>query len=85
MKKLDAGNRILTAIGIVITTIALLSLTPVVVDAVQDLNTTSWTFMGAEGAKSLLGLVPFVWIASILISAVVGMVLLSRQSGGGKQ
>lgn len=78
---MDVGERILTAIGIVVVTIALLSLTPVVVNAVQNLNTSTWTFGGAEGAIALLDLVPFVWIASILISASVGMVLLAKSGG----
>jgi len=74
----DVSAKIQGAIGIVVITLALLSLTPVVVDAVQDMNTTGWTFAGHEGAEAMLGLVPFVWVASILLGAVVGMIYLSK-------
>lgn len=71
------SNKILGAVSIVVITITLLALTPVVVDQVDDINTSAWDFTGYEGAIALLGLVPFVWVASILIGAVVGMIALS--------
>lgn len=37
-----------------------------------------WNFTGYVGAKQLVGLVPFVWISSILICASVGMYELAR-------
>lgn len=84
------SGKIVGAIGIVIVVIVLLAMTPVIIEAVEDalpqgnypgapLNET-WNFTGAEGAESILGLVPFVWIASILIAAAVGMFALSKQS-----
>ncbi len=82
-RHLDTSEKIVGAIGIVIITIVLLALTPVVVDAVQAMNTTGWNFTGKDGAIALLGLVPFVWIAGVLISACVGMFALAK-SGGGK-
>lgn len=71
-------EKIIGAVGIVVITIVLLSMTPVVVDQVQAMNTTGWTFTGYEGAIALLGLVPFVWVAAILISAAVGMFALAK-------
>lgn len=71
------SNKILGAVSIVVITITLLALTPVVVDQVDEINTSAWDFTGYEGAIALLGLVPFVWVASILIGAVVGMIALS--------
>ena len=71
-------NKIIGAVSIVVIVITLLAMTPTVVDQVQDMNTTGWTFTGAEGAIALLGLVPFIWVASILIAAAVGMFALAK-------
>ncbi len=79
---MEVSAKIVGAIGIVIITVVLLALTTTVVDSVQNMNTTYWNFTGADGAKSLLGLVPFVWIAGVLISACVGMFALSKSGGG---
>jgi len=88
VRTLETKDKILGAIGIVITVIVLLSMTSVVIEAVETtlpqgnypgapVNET-WNFTGAEGAESILGLVPFVWIASILIAAAVGMFALAK-------
>lgn len=79
---MDVSGKLIGAIGIVILTIFLLALTPTVVDQVQDMNTSGWNFTGAAGAIALLGLVPFVWVAMILIGAVVGMFVLAKGTGG---
>ena len=71
-------NKIIGAVSIVVIVITLLAMTPTVVDQVQNMNTTGWTFTGAEGAIALLGLVPFIWVASILIAAAVGMFALAK-------
>lgn len=71
-------EKIIGAVGIVVITIVLLAMTPTVVEAVQDLNTTGWTFTGHEGAEQLIGLVPFVWVAGILIASAVGMFQLAK-------
>jgi len=80
MIKMDASRKIVGAIGIVITVIVLLSMTSVVIDQVESTVTDAdtWNFTGAAGAESILGLVPFVWIASILIAAAVGMFALAK-------
>lgn len=87
---MNVSGKVVGAIGIVIIVIVLLSMTTVIIDAVEDalpagnypgapVNET-WNFTGASGAESILGLVPFVWIASILIAAAVGMFSLSKSS-----
>jgi hypothetical protein len=91
---MNVSAKIIGAIGVVIITIILLALTPVIVSQVQGLiwqslhtnvagyvNDTYWNFTGASGARSMLGLVPFVWVAAVLLGAVVGMLSLFK---GGK-
>lgn len=73
-------DKIVGAVGIVVVTITLLYLTPVIVDAVQDINTTGWNFTGYQGAIAILGLIPFIWIAGVLISCSVGMFALAKAS-----
>lgn len=77
---MDVSKKIVGAIGIVIVVIVLLSMTSVVVEQVETAlaDSANWNFTGAAGAESILGLVPFVWIASILIAAAVGMFALSK-------
>ena len=85
---MDISHTIIGAIGIVIITIVLLSLTGTVVAAVQSeiwkgssgasVGKTPWNFTGYSGASAMLGLVPFVWIAGVLISAAVGMLMLYK-------
>jgi uncharacterized PurR-regulated membrane protein YhhQ (DUF165 family) len=72
-----------------IITIVLLSMTPTVVEQVTtqllgaEAPATEWNFTGAEGAKALLGLVPFIWIASVLVCAAVGMFAIAKDRGEG--
>ncbi len=75
---MKVAEKIVGAVGIVVLTIVLLYMTPVVVDAVQSINTTGWNFTGYQGAIALMGLVPFVWVAGVLISACVGMFMLAK-------
>lgn len=75
---MKASEKVIGAVGIVIVTVVLLYMTPVIVDAVADINTTAWDFTGHEGAEALLGLVPFIWVAGVLISAAVGMFTLAK-------
>jgi hypothetical protein len=80
---MEVSKKIIGAVSIVVITIVLLSMTPTVVDQVQGMDTSGWNFTGYQGAISLLGLVPFIWVASILVAAAVGMFELSK-SGKGK-
>lgn len=79
---MDASGKILGMIAMIVVLIAGLALTPTIIDQVENATGASdtWNFTGAEGAASLLGLIPFVWIASILIAVVVGMFILAKQS-----
>jgi hypothetical protein len=85
---MEVGSKIIGAIGVVIITIVLLALTPTIVSQVQALiwqsaqTATIWNFTGYLGARSMLGLVPFVWVAAVLLGAVVGMLHLFK---GGKE
>jgi hypothetical protein len=78
---MSVSSKIKGAIGIVIVMIVLLSCTPIVVDQVSAVNTTAWDFTGSDGAIALLGLVPFIWVAGILIAGVVMIFMLAK--GGG--
>ena len=83
---MDVSGKVLGAIGIVIITICLLALTPTIVDTVSAMNSSNWTFTGHEGAEAMLGLVPFVWVAGILISSTVGMFAMAKgESGRGRR
>ena len=42
-------------------------LVPMVVSQVQSINTASWNFTGYQAAKTMLGLIPFVFICGIVI------------------
>jgi hypothetical protein len=82
---MDISKKIIGAIGIVVIVIVLLSMTSVVIDQVMAImygedaaNASIWNFTGHTGAESMLGLVPFVWIASILIAAAVGMFAIAK-------
>jgi len=79
-KKME--QKIIGAIGIIVVVIVLLSMTPVIIEQVETTlaGDATWNFTGASGASSILGLVPFVWIASILIAAAVGMFALAKKS-----
>lgn len=77
---MDVSGKVIGAVSIVVIVIVLLSMTPTVVDQVAAMATGGWNFTGHDGAISLLGLVPFIWIASILVAASVGMFALAKGS-----
>jgi hypothetical protein len=47
------------------------NLVPTVVDTVQAINTTNWTFTGATAAATLMGLLPFVFIIGLVIYFII--------------
>jgi len=61
-----SGQMIAMAIGIMISILML----PPVADTVLGVNTTAWTFTGAEACKTLLYLIPMVYIAGVLVKIV---------------
>ena len=73
------ANKIIGAVGIVVVVITLLALTPTIVTQVQGMNTSNWTFTGYQGAQALIGLVPFIWVASILVAGAVGMFEMAKK------
>lgn len=79
---MNPATKVIGAIGIVVIMIVLLAMTPVVIEQVEAsiADADDWNFTGASGAESILGLVPFVWIASILIAGAVGMFALAKSS-----
>ncbi len=77
----NIGGKIEQAIAVIVVTVALLAMTPVVVDQVQNMNTTGWNFTGYQGAIQFLGLVPFIWVSAILATASYAMFRIAK---GGK-
>lgn len=76
-------NAMTAGIALIIIMVALIAMTPVVIDQIEaaTADADTWNFTGATGAESLLGLVPFVWIAAIVLVAVVGSFLIARSLG----
>lgn len=61
-----AGKFVGMAIGIVISVLMI----PPVADTILGVNTSAWTFTGAEGAKALMYIIPMVYIACVIIYVV---------------
>lgn len=76
----NVSTSIKQAIGIIVVTIALLAMTPTVVDTVQDMDTSGWNFTGYAGAIQFLGLVPFIWVSAILTACALGMFAIYKGS-----
>lgn len=74
-KRLSVGG----FISAVIILIAGLACTPIVVDQVQGMNTTDWSFTGYSGAIALKDLIPFVWIGALVTGVVV--LILGKATG----
>ena len=74
------SNSIENAIAVVVVTIVLLYMTSRIVDPVDSINTTGWSFTGYEGAIAILGLVPFLWVAAILGFAAYAMFQIASGS-----
>ena len=83
----DISNTITAAIAMIVIAIALLATLPIIIEQVYiaTMNaTTEWNFTGAEGAESLLGLIPFAWIAGIVVFMIAGAFMLAKGLGGGR-
>jgi hypothetical protein len=78
------SNTILMGIGLIVVAIAMLSTIGIVIQQVElaSYGSATWNFTGAAGAKSLLGLIPFAWIAGIVVLCVVGAFELARGMRG---
>jgi hypothetical protein len=75
----DIKSTAIGAISLVVVMILLIAIIPTVVTEVSNINTTSWNFTGDTGAISLLNLIPFVFIAGVIIYVLVR----SLRMGGG--
>jgi len=74
------GSTIQSAVAVIVITIALLAMTPTIVDTIQNMDTSGWNFTGYAGAVQFLGLVPFIWVASILTACALGMFAIYKGS-----
>jgi len=48
-------------------------LVPIIVDQVQSVNITGWTFTGVTGAKTMFMLLPFIFIVGIVLYFILAM------------
>jgi hypothetical protein len=62
-----------TWIMLTITLILGVILVPIVVDQVQTINTTGWSFTGYQGAKTLFMLLPFIFIVGIVVYFIASL------------
>ena len=76
-------NALAAGIALIIIMVALIAMTPTIIEQVEGAVSAAdtWNFTGASGAESLLGLVPFIWIAAIVLVAVVGSFLIAKSLG----
>lgn len=65
------GHKLTQTMGLVVTLIFSVVLLPTVVDTINDINTTGWDFTGYAGAIVLMDLIPFIWIAGLVITTVL--------------
>jgi len=77
----DISDSIQQAIAVIVITVALLAMTPTIVEQVQGMNTSAWNFTGYQGAIQFLGLIPFIWIAAIVGTAAYTMFRIAKGSG----
>lgn len=63
---MQAGSWIAMAIGVMLSVLML----PPVTETVLGVNTTNWTFTGAAAAKTLMYLIPMVYIAGVLVKII---------------
>lgn len=62
----SAGEWIGMSIGVMVAVLML----PPVADTVLGVNTTNWSFTGAAACKTLMYLIPMVYIAGVLVKIV---------------
>jgi hypothetical protein len=62
-----ATSKAVNWIGLVITLILGVILVPIVVNQIQETDTSTWNFTGYAGAKTLFLLLPFIFIIGLVI------------------
>ena len=72
-------------LALIIIVVMMLAMSPVIVaqEETATADADDWNFTGAEGAESLVGLIPFIWYAAIVLLVVAGSFLLAKGLGGG--
>lgn len=79
--RINPGTIISGVVGLIMSLIAVLSTIDTVVAQVAAVNTTAWTFTGSAGAEALLGLVPFGYIAGVVLLGIGGAITIFRVAG----
>ena len=88
---MNVQGKITAGISLVILIIFLLALTPTIVDQVQGLlyvaatgtnyRGAKWNFTGNAGAQTILGLLPFAWVAGVLLAGLAGVWIIATKGG----
>jgi hypothetical protein len=60
-------TKIVELLLLLIALIVIINLTPTFVSTVQNLNTAGWNFTGYAAAATLIGLLPLLFIVSVVI------------------
>lgn len=83
----DVTKPIMLGIGLIVVMIAMIGMTPTVINQVETLTAAAdtWNFTGHEGAEALAGLIPFGWIAGIAVFGIVGAFQLAKGFGSKKE
>jgi len=68
-RKNPAANWIMLTVMLLLGVILL----PMVIDQVMSANTATWNFTGYAAAKTMLGLIPFVFIVGIVVYFIGSM------------
>ena len=77
----SVAAKVSAMLGAIIVLIAGIYMTPIIaheVDSVIFDNASDWNFTGHSGAEALMGLIPFVWIAALLILVVSILFAISK-------
>lgn len=63
----EVKSKAIAIVGLIISLMIMLVCLPIIVDQIQGLNTSSWSFTGHQGAVVLLQLLPFIFIAGMVV------------------
>ncbi|MEM5854298.1 MAG: hypothetical protein QW228_08080 [Candidatus Aenigmatarchaeota archaeon] len=67
------GDPAYKLVGMFAMMIVALCLVPMITDQIQNVDTSCWNFTGALPAKTMLGLIPFIFIIGIIIAFITGL------------
>ena len=83
VRAVSATNAIAAFLVAVIIIIAGINVAPIVATEVQTIiaqNASSWNFTGYQGARALMGLIPFIFIAGIVLATIGVVFVFARKS-----